>query len=150
MIAPAFAEHAAVRTTAPVATDEATILPAGLEGYIVYVYATQPDQEREYTVELIIVDGRGVQVDACLIDVRHSQITLVLDAKEANPIRRLFETRACAACDAVFQVTWDRPPRFAMVVTYPVRCPSCGAVADDAAVGAIRPPAVASTAGNEQ
>jgi hypothetical protein len=142
MSARPFAEHAAVRTTASVATDAATSLPAGLEGYIVYVYRPPLDREQEYTVELIIVDGRGVQVDGVLIDVKHSQLALVLEAKEASPIRRLSESHACAACDAAFQVMWDRPPRFAMVVTYPVRCPSCGAVADDAAVGAIRAPAV--------
>jgi hypothetical protein len=149
MSAPAFAEHTAVRTIAPVASAEAT-LPAGLEGYIVDVCPTPPDQEHEYTVELIIVDGRGVQVDAWLIDVKHSQLTLLVDAKEASPIRRLSEALVCAACGSAFQVTWDRPPRFVMVVTHPVACPSCGAVADDAAMGGMCAPAVVMMVSNKR
>lgn len=98
MSAPAFAEHAAVRTTARVGSAEATTLPPGSRDTIVDVCSTPPDQEHEYTVQLIIVDGRGVQVDAWLIDVKHSQLTLVVDAKEATPIRRLSEALVCAAC----------------------------------------------------
>jgi len=141
MSAAAFNEHAVVRTNVAV-TSDATILPPGLEGYIVHVYRTAPNQEREYMVEIVIVDDRGVQVDGWLVDVKHSDLTLVPEAMQAAPVRRFSETLPCIACACALRVTWERPPAFATVVTHAVRCPACRTIIDDAAPGAMYAPVV--------
>jgi DNA-directed RNA polymerase subunit RPC12/RpoP len=141
MTGPAFAEHSAIRTAVPLPLPDGTVVPAGLEGYVVDVVAAAQRPEAEYTVEVVIADANGVQVDG-LLHARESELVSVLSAGVATPVRRLSETYTCGDCGRSVSVVWERPPMFAMGVTQPVACPQCGAVNDDMALGAIRPPLV--------
>jgi hypothetical protein len=69
-----FPELAVVRTLAAKEDSDGRLVPAGTEGTIVYVGGVRHPM---YTVEVVIVDERGMQCDGHLIDALHEELELV-------------------------------------------------------------------------
>jgi hypothetical protein len=135
-----FAEHACVRLRDGLSLSGFRWLPAGVEGYVVDVHGQGVD--RTFTVEIIIENDEGVQVDGWLLDVTAAQLEPATADHAKSRIRRRQDLNACYACSQAFLVTFEQPTYLPTRVTHPVECPQCGAVNDNLAMGALAPPRV--------
>ncbi len=72
-----YAEHSVVRTRISKTDDKGRPVAAGMQGAIVHVYPTQPDERPAYIVEAIIIDAQGVPSDSYIFDALHDQLELV-------------------------------------------------------------------------
>jgi hypothetical protein len=71
-----YPEHAVVRTLVAKADEQSRAVPAGAIGTIVHVHPTPPSESPAYTVEVVLRDKLGAQMDAHLFDARHEELEL--------------------------------------------------------------------------
>jgi hypothetical protein len=144
----AFAEHSVVRTRVPLVDKDRTV-PAGVEGAIVYVYRVAPGLEPAYTVEIVICDQQGVQVDAWLLEAKHSELVPLSDPRFVTVrVVRVVESCRCQACGQQFEVVFERAALSGLsAVSGSIACPRCGDLSDDLALGALTVPVVQAATG---
>jgi hypothetical protein len=137
-------EHSLVRLRQPLVLPHYRAIPPGVEGYVVDVRRGSRDQESTCTVEVIIHDERGVQVDGWLVEARHSDLELVTEHGAALvQITRIVQRWSCAVCTAPLEVVFERVSSMGIRLTTPVSCPKCETICADVALGALGPPHVA-------
>jgi Zn finger protein HypA/HybF involved in hydrogenase expression len=140
---PTFPEHSAVRTLAPLEALDSDVIPAGVEGYVVHIHAVPAGVEPAYTVEVIVTNVDGVQVDAWLLEARQAQLELVSDAEAAAAhVIRASEKATCSRCGGLLMITVERCGTFGTPMAWPVKCPLCGGRNDHLAAGAVVAPRV--------
>jgi hypothetical protein len=102
-----------------------------------------PESRATYTIEVIIDDARGFQVDAWLFEALHSDLE-ILEGQRSALVRviRITQHTLCGACAAPLRVVFERASFAGMQATSPVPCPRCGAANDGMALGALAPPRV--------